>query len=81
MTFFSQFLRNIDVVSLQQRASKNLNRCQFPECSKFSLGFRCSECNTFACNDHVYFKLTPSPVPVCVSCVLGKYGPGENDAD
>ena len=81
MTFLSDLIKNIDVTTVQQLASKNFNKCQFKDCTKFSLGFQCVGCNTFVCNDHLYFKLATPPLPVCILCVLEKHGSlGGDDA-
>lgn len=51
-------------------ASGVFKECSVGDCEKFSLGFVCSQCSRFACNNHLYFKMGAPPKPVCAACVV-----------
>lgn len=58
---------------VREAASGVFKTCTVGDCTKFSLGFVCSECSRFACNKHLYFRMGAPPKPVCAACVIGSH--------
>lgn len=48
--------------------------CAVGECGKRSVGFICSRCSRYTCNDHVYIRpALQDGVVICAACVIDSH--------
>ena len=67
------YLGNIRPEDVKELAGQYFNECGIQSCAKHSMGFVCSSCSRFVCNKHIYWRLSPKPLPVCAACVLASH--------
>jgi hypothetical protein len=71
--------------SLAKRALKHVaetafKTCSRPGCKAHSMGFICSTCSRFVCNEHGYWTLAVRPQVICEACIALSASPEDEPA-
>jgi hypothetical protein len=65
--------RDVALQFVKDRLRTAFEPCRILSCTKLSLGFVCSRCSRYVCQNHAYVKAAPKPETLCASCVVDEH--------